>query len=141
MGNFSYIAQNTNEAIKNPWHKETICELQLVVKGEVVEKIRGVYNGYGAVDHRQPFKHSLKAINGDWIDITIASFDNMKKSNFSGDMWWSHSWDEIVCMHFGDYFDSGIAAYECNMTESVPYAAVRSEDDPDQGDVFEEWED
>lgn len=139
MGNFSYIAQNSGEPIRNPWHGDEICELQLVEAGKVIEKMRGVYSGYGSVKHDKPFEHHI-LVNNLWLDITEETKQRMVKAGCSGDMWLSKEWGDIVDMHFESTSD-GVAAWHCDMKELIPYATERSEDDPNQGDNFEDFDD
>jgi hypothetical protein len=139
MGNFSYIAENTCEPVRNPWHGDDICELQLVENGQVIEKMRGVYSGYGSVKHDKPFVHSV-LYNGQWEDITNFTKKRMEKSGCSGDMWTTKDWGTIVDIHFDSQCD-GIAAWHCDMSEKVPHATERSQDDPDQGDIFTDTDD
>lgn len=134
MGNFSYIAHNTGEAIRNPWHGDDICELQLVENGQVIEKMRGVYSGYGSVKSDQPFTHLVR-FDDQWVEVTEETKHRMAKASCSGEMWTTKGWDEIVDMHFDSHYD-GIAAWHCNMNERVPEATERSQDDPNQGDIF-----
>lgn len=133
MGNFSYISENRGEQVLNPWHEETLCELQLIFNGKVIEKLRGVYNGYGAVILEKEFKHLI--LQGEeWIDITK---DTASKSiSMSGDIWKSFTWDEIVDIHFGNSSD-GLAAWHLNSIDQVvPDSTIKSQDDENQGDVF-----
>lgn len=143
MGNFSFIAQNTKSAIKNPWRTKTLCELQYVKDGKVVEKMRGIYNGYGAVDHSEPFRHEvLEPLTGEWKDITEDTKTRMSTARFSGEMWVTDSWDEMVERMFSDGGIDGLAAWElAKLDELVPLAAHRSKDDPGQGDFDEDDED
>ena len=114
MGNFSYISENRGEALLNPWHENTLCELQLVIGGKVIEKLRGVYNGYGAVILEKEFKHLILQ-EEKWIDITK---DTASKSiSMSGDTW-----------HLN------------NINQDVPEATNKSQDDENQGDIFKEDE-
>ena len=137
MGNFSYISKNYNVPVTNPWHTETLCELQLVVEGKVVEKMRGIYSGYGSVDHEKEFKHFELCEDGTWRDITESTKSLMNCATFSGDMWISRDWDEIVDLHFGYDTNSGIAAWHLpSMDSVVPEATDRSDDDEHQGDIF-----
>lgn len=137
MGNFSYISKNYEEAVTNPWHTETLCELQLVVDGKVVEKMRGIYTGYGAVDHEKPFVHSVLREDGVWENITDVTQDRMMMVDFDGDMWVSKPWDEIVDLHCESSVHNGIAAWHLDSMDSVvPDATTRSDDDENQGDVF-----
>ncbi len=135
MGNFSYISKNRHEQILNPWHQETLCELQLVIDGKVVEKLRGVYSGYGAVDVEKEFQH-LVLRDGVWIDITEET--KAKDTSMDGDIWASHTWDEINDIHFDFGFD-GIAAWHLSsMSEVVPEALTFSANDEHQGDLHNE---
>jgi len=139
MGNFSYISKNYEEAVTNPWHTETLCELQLVVDGKVVEKMRGIYTGYGSVDHEKPFSHTVLREDGVWEDITDNTKERMAAAGFSGDMWVAKSWDEIVDLHFESSVNNGIAAWHLSSMDSVvPDATTRSDDDENQGDLFYE---
>lgn len=137
MGNFSYISKNYEKAVTNPWHTETLCELQLVVDSKVVEKMRGIYNGYGAVDNEKPFSHTVLRENGVWEDITDNTKERMPAAEFSGEMWVAKSWYEIVDLHFDSSLHNGIAAWLLDSMDSfVPDATTRSADDENQGDVF-----
>lgn len=131
MGNFSYISENRGEQVLNPWHEETLCELQLIFNGKVIEKLRGVYNGYGAVILEKEFKHLILQ-KEKWIDITK---DTASKSiSMSGDIWKSFTWDEIVDIHFGNSSD-GLAAWHLNSIDQVvPDSTIKSQDDENQGD-------
>lgn len=141
MGNFSYISKNREEAILNPWHMNTLCELQLLINGKVVEKIRGIYNGYGAVDVESKFEHLILVGENIWKDITSETFERMKKTQFSGDAWLSEKWDSIVDLHFGEDITCGIAAWHLDsMKAFVPDAKERSKDDPYQGDLFNHYD-
>lgn len=133
MGNFSYISENRGEPLLNPWHEETLCELQLVFNGKVIEKLRGIYNGYGSVILEKEFKHLILQ-EDEWIDITQET--SSKSISMSGDTWKSFTWDEIVDIHFGNSSD-GLAAWHINSIEqAVPEATNKSQDDENQGDLF-----
>lgn len=137
MGNFSYISENRGEQILNPWNEETLCELQLIFNGKVIEKLRGVYNGYGAVILEKEFKH-LIIKEDEWIDITQETAN--KSISMSGDTWKSFTWNEIVNIHFGNSSD-GLAAWHLdNINQAVPEATNKSQDDENQGDIFQEDE-
>lgn len=141
MGNFSFIAKNTQRAIKNPWRFKTLCELQYIKDGKVVEKMRGIYSGYGSVSFDEPFRHEvLEPLTGEWKDV---SNDSRSKSvHFDGEKWVTDTWDEIVARMFSDDGVDGMAAYELsNLDEVVPLATERSKDDPGQGDFDEDDED
>lgn len=141
MGNFSYIAKNTNQAIKNPWHNRTLCEIQLVIGAKVVEKLRGIYNGYGSVLLNFPFKHEILSHNGKWIDVT-ESTKSRHEADESVDIWLSDTWETLVDIHFDETGMDGFAVWELNkIDEIVPLANSRSADDPDQGDVFNYYDD
>lgn len=132
MGNFSFISQNRHEPLLNPWHAETLCELQLISGGQVVEIMRGIYNGYGAVDVEQEFQHVL-LVDGIWTDITEETRN--RKVTFSGEHWVTKSWDEINDT-FYDSSVNGIAAWHLpSMTTNVPIATYKSEMDKNQGDI------
>lgn len=131
MGNFSYISENRGESLLNPWHENTLCELQLVIGGKVIEKLRGVYNGYGAVDLEQSFSHLILE-DDKWVNISEETSN--KEIRMSGDTWKSLSWDGIIEIHFGESTD-GIAAWHLdNMNQEVPDATVKSDDDEYQGE-------
>lgn len=134
MGNFSFIAQNTKRAIKNPWRIKTLCELQYIKDGKVVEKMRGIYSGYGSVSFDEPFRHEvLEPLTGTWKDVSEDS--RSKSPHFDGEKWVTDTWDEMVSRMFSDDGIDGLAAWELqSLDELVPLAAKRSEDDPGQGD-------
>ncbi len=134
MGQFSFISENIGVALIVPWHEETLCELQLVFKGKVIEKMRGVYNGYGSVLLDKEFKHLVLKDN-QWIDITEHTVSN------SGDVWTSFVWDDIVAIHFGSSSD-GIAVWHLkNMEQTVPESVHKSKDDPEQGEPCFDFQD
>lgn len=131
MGNFSFISQNNQEPLLNPWHNRTLCELQLISDGKLVEIMRGVYTGYGAVDVADTFQHIL-LVDGVWTDITEQT--KSKATRCDGDLWVTKSWDEINDT-FYDSSENGIAAWHlASMTTSVPHASEKSEMDLYQGD-------
>ena len=131
MGNFSFISQNNQEPLLNPWHERTLCELQLISDGKLVEIMRGVYTGYGAVDIEDAFQHVL-LVDGVWTDITEQT--KSKVTSCDGDYWVTKSWDEINNT-FYDSSENGIAAWHLtSMTTSVPHATKKSDMDQHQGD-------
>lgn len=133
MGNFSFISQNNKEPLLNPWHERTLCELQLISDGKLVEIMRGVYTGYGAVDVEDNFQHVL-LVDGVWTDITEQTKQKAKTANCDGDYWVTKTWDEINDT-FYDSSVNGIAAWHlASMTTSVPHATRKSEMDHHQGD-------
>jgi hypothetical protein len=137
MGNFSYISENRGEALLNPWHGNSLCELQLVIGGKVIEKLRGVYNGYGAVDLEQSFSHLILE-EDKWVDISEET--SKKEIRMSGQTWKSLTWDRIVNIHFSNSTD-GIAAWHLNsMDQQVAESTFKSENDENQGDIFLEDE-
>lgn len=133
MGNFSFIAENTGRAIKNPWRQKTLVELQYIKDGKVVEKMRGIYSGYGSVSFDEPFRHEvLEPLTGEWKDV---SEDSRSKSiHFDGEKWVTDTWSEIVERWYSAGPD-GIAAWELStLDDLVPLATCQSKDDPGQGD-------
>lgn len=131
MGNFSFISQNKHEPLLNPWHERTLCELQLISDGVLVEIMRGVYTGYGAVDVNDEFQHIL-LVDGIWTDITEQS--KVKATGTDGDLWATKSWDDINTTMY-DSTVNGIAAWHLeSMTARVPFATAKSLMDDDQGD-------
>ena len=141
MGNFSYIAKNTNRAIQNPWHGGTLCELQLVIGGRVVEKMRGIYDGYGSIlPEVASFTHEILTHNGQWVDVTEDTKARLKNSEYNS-MWLSDTWEALVDIHFEEGGKDGFAAWELrSMDDIVPCARSRSMDDPYQGDVFNDYD-
>lgn len=138
MGNFSFISQNKHEPLLNPWHERTICELQLISDGVLVEVMRGVYTGYGAVDVQDEFQHVV-LVDGIWKDITEET--KIKASGCDGDLWVTKTWDEINDT-FYDSSVNGIAAWHlAAITDRVPFATAKSEMDDRQGDVRYEDDD
>lgn len=135
MGNHSYLSKVDNSQILNPWHEHSLCELQFISEGIVVEKMRGIYSGYGSVLFEEEFSHHILK-DGVWVDITRESVQNN-----SGVEWIYADWDTLVDFHFGDDKSSGFAAvYVTSMTSDVQLYTTRSNDDPDQGDVFPNWD-
>lgn len=142
MGNFSFISKNKNEPVINPWHKETLCEIQVLVSGKVIEKIRGIYNGYGSVNTNKDFKHYILNEDNYWINITKETIEQQKTSTFSGDIWKSLKWNEIVDNHHGEDCTSGIAVWHLNsMEDNVQLSLERSDNDSNQGDIFYDEDD
>lgn len=132
MGNFSFISQNKHEPLLNPWHERTLCELQLISDGVLVEVMRGVYTGYGAVDVNDEFQHVL-LVDGIWTDITEQT--KSKKTSCDGDFWVTKSWDEINDTFYDDSVN-GIAAWHlASITAHVPFAVAKSAMDDKQGDL------
>jgi hypothetical protein len=131
MGNFSFISKNHKEAVLNPWKARTLCELQLISGGAVVEVMRGVYSGYGAVDVNDEFQHVV-LVDGIWKDITAET--KVKSTSCDGDLWVTKSWDEINDT-FYDSSVNGIAAWHLpSLTDRVPFATEKSDMDKYQGD-------
>ncbi len=137
MGMFSYMDRITGEQICGG----DKVRLYRLVKGKVVEEMRGTYNNYGAVDVEDQTYHAV--LEGDEMKTVT---DEMRSAiGFSGDIWLSEEWCAIVADHFGDDESSGI----CAVLESNHYNGFtpteRSLDDPDQGwrqeDDEEDWED
>lgn len=144
MGNFSYIAKNTNRAIQNPWHGHTLCELQLVINSKVVEKMRGIYNGYGSILQDNiadyPLKHEILTHNGQWVDVTEDTKARLKISKYNS-MWLSGTWEALVDIHFEKGGTDGFAVWALSsMDDPVPSTTSRSKDDPNQGDVFNDYD-
>jgi len=134
MGNFSYISQNDDEPLLNPWHQETLCELQFLIEGNVIEKMRGVYNGYGSVKTDKPFVHQVLK-DGEWVNMTEQTLASASARKSSGALWILKDWDSIVGFHYSNDISSGIAAWHLrNLEQNIPDASTRSEDDEDQGD-------
>lgn len=132
MGNFSFISKNHKEPVLNPWHERTLCELQLISGEAVVEIMRGVYTGYGAVDVADTFQH-LVLNDGVWTDITEQT--KLSNTNCDGEYWVTKSWDEINDTFYDDSVN-GIAAWHLSsLNEKVPFATDKSDMDQDQGDV------
>lgn len=132
MGNFSFISKNHKEAVLNPWHERTLCELQLISGGAVVEVMRGVYTGYGAVDVEDKFQHLL-LVDGVWTDITEQT--KQKTIICDGNYWVTKSWDDINDTFYDDSVN-GIAAWHLSSLETrVPLATEKSDMDDDQGDL------
>lgn len=128
MGHFSYIAKNTKEAVSNPWCQEDLCELQLLINGKVVEKMRGIYSGYGSVLTEHSFTHVMLNALGEWIDISEQ--DNLEDSC----VWRFKRFDDIIDLQFGNDEHSGIAAYHVSDLQTpIKPENKRSEDDPYQG--------
>lgn len=139
MGNFSFISKNHEEAVLNPWHERTLCELQLISDGSLVEIMRGVYTGYGAVDVADAFQH-LVLIDGVWTDITEQT--KLKATGCDGEYWVTKSWDEINDTFYDDSVN-GIAAWHLSSLETrVPFATEKSDMDKGQGDLHrdDDWD-
>ena len=140
MGNFSYISENRGKAVTNPWHEETLCELQFLQKGVVVEVLRGVYSGYGAVlvDEGHAFVHKVLR-NGVMVDITEETKARVAAGgkSFDGDLWVTKGWCDMVDDHFNDDETDGFAAWHLrDVDHVVPMSFYCSADDPNQGDRF-----
>ncbi|AGP79947.1 hypothetical protein I633_22636 (plasmid) [Alteromonas mediterranea 615] len=140
MGMFSYMDRITGEQICGGDN----VRLYRLVKGKVVEEMRGTYNNYGAVDVEDQTYHAVLK-DGEMRSVT----DEMRNAvSFSDDIWLSEEWGGIVDEHFSDDETSGI----CAILESNHYDGFapteRSLDDPDQGwrqedeeDEEDDWED
>lgn len=132
MGNFSFISKNNHEPLLNPWHERTLCELQLISDGVLVELMRGVYTGYGAVDVHHEFQHLL-LVDGVWTDITEQT--KAKSTSCDGDLWVTKSWDDINDTLY-DSSVNGIAAWHLSaLTDRVIFATSKSAMDENQGDI------
>jgi hypothetical protein len=150
MGNFSYISQNRNEAVTNPWHNETLCEIQYVKDGVVRETFRGIYDGYGCVKLDRQFKHMVWSGEVNClVDVTENTRFSYEQKEFacSGSAWQyettenSDGWGEMVDVHFGNGTDGFAIWHLRDMNELVPMATQRSKNDPNQGDLFDDEED
>ena len=142
MGNFSYISENRGEAVKNPWREETLCELQFIQGGVVVESMRGTYSGYGAVlvEDGYTFVHKVLR-DGVMVDITQETLDRVAAGgkSFDGDVWVTKGWCDMVNDHFNDGEGDGFAAWHLrDLEQAVPHSTVASDNDPGQGDFDEE---
>lgn len=134
MGNFSYISKNANEPVKNPWNEKTLCEIQFVLDGNVVEKLRGIYSGYGSVDTKKEFSHHVLT-DGQWKDVTKATKKRAKNFSSDGEIWLTHPWDYIGGIHYG-MSDDGIAIWHLDsFDQTIPLATSKCDNDPDQGDA------
>lgn len=139
MGSFSYVSKNKNKPLYNPWSEKTLCELQLLVSGEVIERIRGIYNGYGSVETDEDFQHYLLLPDKTWKNITEETKQLIPEHTFSGDIWNSLSWNKIVDLDFSEDNTNGIAVWHLNtLDDKTSLADSRSEHDPDQGNIFDE---
>ncbi|OUX87093.1 MAG: hypothetical protein CBB95_09705 [Alteromonas sp. TMED35] len=137
MGMFSYMDKITGEQICGGDE----VRLYRLVKGNVVEEMRGIYNCYGAVDVEDQTYHAV-LVEGKMKSVT----DEMRNAiSFSGDIWLSDEWGEIVGEHFCEDESSGICAILESNYHSGFTPTERSLDDPDQGwrqEVEEDdWED
>ena len=137
MGMFSYMDRITGEQICGGDN----VRLYRLVKGKVVEEMRGTYNNYGAVDVEDQTYHAVLK-DGEMRSVT----DEMRNAvSFSDDIWLSEEWGGIVDEHFSDDETSGICAILESNYHSGFTPTERSLDDPDQGwrqEVEEDdWED
>lgn len=134
---FSYMDRITGEQICGG----DDVRLYRLVKGKVVEEMRGIYNSYGAVDIEDQTYHAV-LVEGKMKSVTA---EMRNAISFSGDIWLSDEWGEIVGEHFGEDESSGICAILESNYHSGFTPTERSLDDPDQGwrqeDEEEEWED
>ena len=140
MGMFSYMDRITGEQICGGDN----VRLYRLVKGKVVEEMRGTYNNYGAVDVEDQTYHAVLK-DGEMRSVTA---EMRNAVSFSDDSWISEEWGGIVDEHISDDETSGI----CALLESNHYDGFapteRSLDDPDQGwrqedeeDEEDDWED
>lgn len=134
MGNFSFISKNYDQAVLNPWHEKTLCELQLVIDGVVIEKMRGIYSGYGAVLTDEPFIHLVFKDNK-WVDITATTKKKAKKQSHDGEMWVSFDWDTINNIHCDTHNKNGLAIWHVlKMDQDINHAVSQSDFDDHMGD-------
>jgi hypothetical protein len=126
MGMFSYMCEVTGQQVRM-YDK---VRLYLLKEGQVVEEMRGHYNGYGSSDDLSEH-HEYRDESGVMVPVTE---DMIAKIEMLGDPWVTDEWNELVNMHFDEEQpDSGFAcALECNVYANYIPKSI-SENDPEQG--------
>lgn len=128
MGCFSYICPKCGDPIYSDKYGNCIGEevrLARLVKGKVVECMKGRYNAYGRVHRGEDSSHILGSSSGEEIKI----FDN---SNDKEHNWVSIEWSEFVDEQYNDDSDTGIVAIHEKCWDGS-FGETISEGDPDQG--------
>jgi len=130
MGCFSYICPKCGNPIYADRYGNCIGEevrLARLVKGKVVEWMRGRYDSYGKVHipAGDGFKseHFIIADSGQLIQI----YDEKMKHN-----WLTSTWNNIVNEQFSNDKSEGLIAIHEKCWNS-DWGNVQSKDDPDQG--------
>ena len=124
MGCFSYMCPKCSKQIYSDKYGNCIGEevrLARIVKGKVVEWMKGRYNSYGGVHIGKDSKHYIgaKRVNDD---------DN--KSKYHG--WKSADWGDMIDEHFSNDESEGMVAIHEKCWDGK-FSKTCSKDDPNQG--------
>lgn len=112
MGCFSFMCKECGQQIVSEPNGDNV-KLFLLDNGKVIQEMEGEYDSYGRV------------LNEDGTDS----------------IHWNMDWGDVCNLMFDADISNGIAAIHSSCLQENSIPMTRSEDDPNQGWIFEEEED